>query len=673
MGRNQDGQSPMMNKAELRQFITLYFSDNELEELCFDYFPELLNDFTASMTRSQKAIALIGYCERRGRMDHLLSALARLRREAYQEQFGLVPVKQAPEHADGRNPNQIFLSHANQDAAFARELADDLRANGFEIWLAPESIEPGEKWVDAIERGLETSGIFVLVITPHAVNSKWVRDESNYAIALQNRNEMRLFTLHVGEGRMPPMWSVRQHISFREDYDEGLRQLLAALRPGRAAKPVAAPPPPIEEPVKEGPPPVTPKPAPRKRRAPAKATAQTTATAPAAKPVAATPTHRAEPEPAATSTSETATQSTITPIRQPDPAPLDQPAATPVPGKPLYWALGAVALLAIMFLGWRLMAAGNYERETPVAGVTPATPTEDTAGVGANPMRTPTRQPTSAPTRAPTRQPTSTPTPRTSSASAGDIRTVTLPGGVTVEQVFVPAGSFMMGSDDGSDDEKPVHEVTLDAFWIDRTEVTNAQYAACEADGACQPPSNTSSYTRDSYYDNPQYADYPVIYVSWNDARDFCAWGGGRLPTEAEWEYAARGPESRVYPWGDSFDGRRLNYCDKNCPFDHADQDVDDGYEDTAPAGSYANGTSWVGALDMGGNVWEWVNDWYDGGYYGNSPGENPPGPASGEYRVLRGGAWDIFGGDYGARSANRDDFQPDVRDVSIGFRCAQE
>ena len=174
----------MVNKAELRQFITQYFSDLELDELCFDYYPDLLNQFATGMTKSQKVIALISYCERRGLSDHLLVTLGKLRSAAYQEQFGLVPKRQAADQTTRRDPNRIFLSHANQDAAFARQLADDLRHNGFDIWMAPESIEPGEKWVDAIERGLETSGIFVLVITPHAADSKWVRDESNYACLL---------------------------------------------------------------------------------------------------------------------------------------------------------------------------------------------------------------------------------------------------------------------------------------------------------------------------------------------------------------------------------------------------------------------------------------------------------------------------------------------------------
>lgn len=592
----------MVNKAELRQFITQYFSDLELDELCFDYYPDLLNQFTTGMTKSQKVIALIGYCDRRGLSGHLLVTLAKLRPAAYQDQFGLVPKPQTSAHVEGRNPNQIFLSHANQDAAFARELAGDLRRNGFEIWMAPESIEPGEKWVDAIERGLETSGIFVLVITPHAANSKWVRDESNYAIALQNKDEMRFFTLHVGEGRMPPMWSVRQHISFREDYDDGLRQLLAALRPDRFAvllkpEPVAA--------VSKG---------------------------------AEPPTVTRAPLPAASRAGESATGVANGPIVAPDPV-LSGPAVKTGGMKPMYWALGMAVLLVVMFLGWRLMAGDldGGDDYVIVDDVTPATPSGEDGGVGMNLTRTPTRP----------------------SAQAGDIRAVSR-GVVKVEQVFAPAGSFMMGSNNGSSDEQPVHEVTLDAFWIDRTEVTNAQFAACVADGACRSPSDRSSATHSSYYGNAQYADYPVINVSWNDARDFCEWAGGRLPTEAEWEYAARGPESFTYPWGNNQPTAALLNFNNNVG-------------DTSEVDSYPDGVSWVGAFDMAGNVWEWVNDWYDDKYYSNSSGESPPGPASGEYRMLRGGAWiSSFVVDY-VRSANRNGSLPGNRDSSIGFRCAQE
>jgi formylglycine-generating enzyme required for sulfatase activity len=239
---------------------------------------------------------------------------------------------------------------------------------------------------------------------------------------------------------------------------------------------------------------------------------------------------------------------------------------------------------------------------------------------------------------------------------AGDVRTVTR-GDVQVEQVFVPAGSFMMGSEDGEENELPVHEVTLNGFWLDRTEVTNAQYAACVVDGVCSPPDDSSSGTRDSYYGNPAYANHPVIYVSWEGAAAFAAWAGGRLPTEAEWEYAARGPEAPTWPWGDEPPTcELLNYL--GC------------VGDTSEAGSYPGGASWIEALDMAGNVWEWVNDRYDGDYYANSPTVNPPGPDAGDLRVVRGGSW--LNDDQGTRAAYRTTTTRTAGTDLIGFRVAE-
>ncbi len=177
--------------------------------------------------------------------------------------------------------------------------------------------------------------------------------------------------------------------------------------------------------------------------------------------------------------------------------------------------------------------------------------------------------------------------------------------------VYVPAGEFKMGSDDdgfkyaqqlcikyGGDDaiatckpvafadEQPAHTVALDGFWIDRTEVTNKQYRRCVEAQACTPPVDSSSYTRKSHYGNHAYDNYPVVWVNQQQAADYCQWGGARLPTEAEWEYAARGPEGRIFPWGNTFDGKRLNYCDVNCEAGPNDKTVDDGYADTAPGGA---------------------------------------------------------------------------------------
>jgi formylglycine-generating enzyme required for sulfatase activity len=299
------------------------------------------------------------------------------------------------------------------------------------------------------------------------------------------------------------------------------------------------------------------------------------------------------------------------------------------------------------------------------------------------PAATPTPTPTEEPKERPTSTPTEEPTP--AGPALGDTWTRPADGMV---MVYVPAGEFEMGSTDQEvdyalalcheyyygdcrqnqfEEEQPVHTVALDAFWIDRTEVTNAQYAQCVAARACEPPWKSSSYTRDSYYDNPAYDDYPVIYVDRQRAEAYCAWAGGRLPTEAEWEYAARGPEGYIFPWGDELDGTRLNYCDADCEFKHADRSFDDGYADTAPVGSYRDGASWVGALDLAGNVWEWVADWY--GEYLSEPQENPIGPSTGEFRMVRGGSWGCIW--YTVRAASRSIVPPDYPYYDVGFRCA--
>ena len=233
------------------------------------------------------------------------------------------------------------------------------------------------------------------------------------------------------------------------------------------------------------------------------------------------------------------------------------------------------------------------------------------------------------------------------------------------DEVLIPAGEFLMGCDINNTaepfcrrSESPLHSVYLDAYYIDKYEVTNARYRACVAAGGCQELEIKRSWTRRTYYDNPDFAEYPVVTVEWFEANAFCQWAGKRLPTEAEWEKAARGSsDTRKYPWGDSLPNCTL-VNGKDCR------------GDTMQVGSHPDGASPYGVMDMSGNVWEWINDWYGEHYYEVSPSSNPPGPETGVYRSLRGGSWSATQDN--TRVAHRSSGYKESRLYGTGFRCAR-
>jgi formylglycine-generating enzyme required for sulfatase activity len=247
--------------------------------------------------------------------------------------------------------------------------------------------------------------------------------------------------------------------------------------------------------------------------------------------------------------------------------------------------------------------------------------------------------------------------------------------------IGIPAGGFWMGSGDddvyAEPDEWPLRRVQLAGYWIDETEVTNAMYARCVSAGDCTPPPAVfGAFSPHVYYGEASYDDYPVVNVTWQQAGQYCMWAGRRLPTEAEWEKAARGTDARRFPWEwiGVADPEKLNFCDQSCNFAWHVAGVDDGYPETAPVGSYPKGASPYHVLDMAGNVWEWTADWYSAAYYKQAPLSNPPGPETGIWKVVRGGSWldgvHVRSLVY-ARSANRYYQSPETARSDIGFRCA--
>jgi hypothetical protein len=480
------------SNADLRQFIVQFFNDEDLVTLCFDYFPDVNQNFSDGMTKNRKAIGLIAYCETRGRLDDLYAALERERPKAWKERFGGAPVEtgrrpvSTPERA-ARNPRQVFLSHATANAGFIHQLAADLREEGWTVWIAPDSITPGEKWLEAIDRGLEGSGVFVVALTPEAVASTMVRDETYAALEMANAGVMRLVMLRVAPCELPAMWRNRQYIPFDRSYEAGLDALMGWLDGAAQAESG-------RRPVSTGP--------------------------------VSTPRIEARE-------------------REPEP-----PKPPPDPNRRIHAKTG-------------------------------------------------------------------------------------------IELIRIPAGPFLYG------DEKKTLE--LSEYWIGRAPVTNAQYKRfLDANPKHRVPFRNEDWAQPYNWDQTRRtypgdkADHPVVLVSWDDAKAFCDWAGLVLPSEQEWEKAARGTDGRIYPWGSEWVDGRCNTSEA-------------GIGGTTPVGRYSpQGDSPYGCADLSGNVWEWTGSWYNKEQVA---------------RVLRGGSWSL--NQRGARVALRNYLWPDYAYGNVGFRVA--
>ena len=231
----------------------------------------------------------------------------------------------------------------------------------------------------------------------------------------------------------------------------------------------------------------------------------------------------------------------------------------------------------------------------------------------------------------------------------------TTPGKDGAPMVLVPAGEFTMGSEQGDDDEQPVHRVFLDSFYLDTFEVTNGQFAKFVAAIQSEPPWGFADQETPVVR-----ADHPVRWVNWLEATGYCLWAGKRLPTEAEWEKAARGTDGRVYPWGN----------EPPTPI-HAVFGLKEGAETVSPIGNRDKGMSPYGVHDLAGNLYEWVADWYDEAVYTPLPTSNPRGPAAGATKVQRGGSY--INSPYRLRSSFRTKGDPTEHDPNVGFRCAHD
>lgn len=642
------------------------------------------------------------------------------------------------------------ISYAPRDVEFAHRLAHDLRIRGWQTWIAPDDIPPGVEWQKAIDQGLEESGILVLVLTPKAAVSSYVEDETYTAIRLDKAGKMRFLPLLVEDCEMPPSWSAYQYISFQGDYKASLQVLFEQLQPEpmehlaqlygqlelaikekeweqarNLGGQIEAQYPDYQDAARllaqavEG----------QKQQEERKQKlanlyhqmqkaiekGEWIAAKTAGQQIKDVDRNYRDITQLLTQVNESLRQQK----REAKRAQIRRLQVTitdfirRIPTGAWFAILGVPLVIGLIFV-FRGFELGNpNELYTPNATVSPLAtsvsailPTATDVGISniptPSPINTPTLKPlTKTPTTMPsvTNTPTSTNTPTITNTPTPTLDPNVPPPNAALHDtwlrpadkmimVYVPEGTFMMGSTDADidaalalcnqlyeksgtgtcerswfEDEYPQHTITVSDFWIDQTEVTNAQYTLCVMAGECQ-----ASLHGDDISLNGE--SYPVVGVSWNDAHDYCQWAEAQLPTEAEWEYAARGEDGNIYPWGNEFDGTKANYCDSNCTFGWKDNSQNDGYVITSPVGNYSpDGDSWIGASDMAGNVWEWTADWYDRNYFENSPEKNPTGPESSDYKVSHGGGW--FNTPSNLRSSFRDSLVPDIRLNSLGFRCA--
>ena len=511
---------------------------------------------------------------------------------------------------------QVFISYSRHDLSFVERLAKDLDAAGLEVWYDLAGLEVGTRWGREIQDAIDASQYFLVVLSPESAKSQWVEKEFMYADSLK----LKIIPLIYQPCKIP-MWFINLHLIDVQaaNYEHNFPVILKTM--GMKADGVRAPVGKAASSVSEA--------EAQQRQAALKETQEKEERLAAEKTAA----EKARQEQARIEKAEADQQSRAT-QRQKRKTFLTR-----------YGRVGLVTLL-VLLVGLGVIVLGIAVGPRLLARLSQNLSPTLTASPAATLIAIPSMISTAKPAAT-----------LTSTQAATPVTYVRPKDGMTM--VFVPQGAFIMGAPAGTGDpdESPTHTVTLHAFWIDRTEVTNAMYAKCVQAGACQPPDGVGANAdRPSYYGNGLFANYPVIQVTWSDADKYCQWAGARLPTEAEWEKAARGTDGRIYPWGNGLPTGNLVYADKTIG-------------DTSPVGSFPDGASPYGALDMAGNVWEWVADWYDKDYYFLPPASDPQGPSSGTERVMRGGAY--LNNIELSTTTNRNSLAPNQSGIAIGFRCA--
>jgi formylglycine-generating enzyme required for sulfatase activity len=647
------------NLQNIRTLLTEGFSDEQLRRFCYD-LPEFrpVYDQLAQVTGKAAIIdRLLEHAERTLQLETLLAWAKENNPSRYQKHgpYHLDrPVLEPPLPSPGKPPvpkqseriPRIFLCHASEDKPRVMELYRQLQDAGYRPWMDKFDLLPGQNWRREIEKIIRDPYNLILVcLSNNSITKRGVvQQEMKWALDILDQmpeNAIYLIPVRLEACEAPQRLSELHWVNLFEP--DGFEYLKRALDYE------------ISRSQEESD---------RAARAPGR---NSPSRSPELKPALTRPPQTPSPQ---------------QPIEL---KPLIREMFK-LPRDPIRQMFGSVvnfrAWIALTLIVAWLVYTIFAGRRIPTTPTPTSQPSATIAAIATQPIpiiNSPSPTLTNTPpgptlniipTNTPTDTPTSTtpaPTPTVIPATATPVPTNTpFPTNTPTPippMVLVPAGPFQMGSNQGDSDEQPVHEVTLAAFYIDQYEVTNAQYRRCVEAGGCNLPSKIDHYRLSSY------VDHPVVYVTWYQAQMYCEWRGVRLPTEAEWEKAARGTDGRIYPWGDTFDGNRLNFCDKFCGLkDRSIAEYDDGYTETAPIGSFPNGVSPYNVYDMAGNVWEWVQSKYNTYPYQADDGrESLEGTNN---RVFRGGSY--LHAEFENRTVRRrGDYNPNTFFRDLGFRCA--